>query len=290
MCNAFTKYIRAWFPKLQAKADNAELFAEIQRHWPDQKLSMDYLIAERWQKADDKNDNKIERYNYLVFIDKEGDLDWVCNDDVSKQDLKSDTSCLIAKILDVEAYPLDKLSKGNKRLFKRMLGAAIVSTLEEGYHDAEDLLSNARRFLQDRINEKSRAWTLASTLCVCGVAMACVRLFRLGDDALCCAMIFGMSGAYFSIVRRSGQRMTDANAGLGLHVLEVVARISIGMIMGVVALALAGCDAAPEILRKACDNPLARHVVCFAAGLFDSLVPSLITQYILVKPKEANDE
>lgn len=288
MFNVFAKYIRAWFPKLQAKEDNAELFAEIQRHWPNQKLSMDFLIAERWQKVDDKNANKIDRYNYLVFIDKEGDLDWACDDDVSKQDMKSDTSCLIAKILDVEAYPIDKLSKGNRRLFKRMLGAAIVSALEEGYQDAVGLLSDARRFLQDRINEKSRAWTLASALCICGVAMVCLGL--LGDDTLRCAMIFGMAGAYFSIVRRSGLRLADANAGLWLHILEIASRISIGMIMGVVASALAGCDAAPEILRKSCDNPLARHVVCFAAGLFDGLVPSLITQYILVKPKEANNE
>ena len=278
------KEILSFFRKSRMEDANEELFAEIQKHWPDQKLAIGFLIAERWQAYDAEPGHVKSRYDYLVFIDKDGDLDWLCNDDNSSQKLNEATTCLIAMIMDAEAYPVGKLSKADRHLFKRMLGSAIVSAFEDGHDAAMELLSEATRFLQDRVNEKSRQWTLICAACFGAAALALSSYIKAEPARH--AVQFGMFGAYFSIVRRSGRRLSDANAGFILHALEVGTRVSIGMIMGIVASALAGCDAAPGMLRSSCENPLAMRVVCFAAGLFDGLVPSLISQYIITKPKE----
>ena len=166
----------------------------------------------------------------MVFIDIAGDLDWICNDDHSREKLSQRASTLIARVQSIEAMPCKHLREREWMSFKRVLGAAMVSAFQESYDDSIELMNQAKTYIEQRIPECSRLWTLWSA--TIGMVLCGLVFYLLRDNLLAVPFMFGVLGAYVSIVRHAGMRSVDSSAGTLLHVTEVSVRLLIGAIRG----------------------------------------------------------
>ena len=270
------KFVR-WISRANARvvdAYNKKVFDDVRNRWQPHVIELKELVWER-ESTEDK-------FGFLVFIDVSGQLDWICDDDKSKQKLSSGQSAAIADIMDVASNPCISLCNAVRLAFMKMLGTAVVSVFNNDLSGAKNLKDEATRYLERRINERSRLWTLTYAVVVAPISL-CAIWFFCPDWGLIEPISFGLLGAFASIVRRMGYRPSDSNAGRRLHFLEVLARFIIGSIFGVVAVKLMTTSLAPEALRSLCSTSAGTAVVAFAAGLFDAFVPSMISKYVITK-------
>lgn len=286
------EHVKKWFSQKSAN-DIAEYRAriekEVQEHWKDHQIRLKELIWECWQdpSAVTKELAPAQKFNYVVFIDIEGDLDWICNDDHTGNKVPSETFTLIASIMNVEATPCKHLGEAEWMAFKRMLGSAIVSAFEGGHDESKALMSEAKAYLEQRIPERSRLWTLHSaTLAMMLYGLA---LYVIRDIILIAPFMFGLFGAYVSLVRHASTRRVDSNAGECLHSAEAFVRLLIGMILGEMGVLFFSCSIAPEFSRNICASYTGVCVIAFASGLFDAFIPAMISTYV-IKPMNSKGE
>jgi hypothetical protein len=243
--------------------------------WPDHDIG--YLIK------------STERY--IVYIDNEGDIDWATSDpydsveressafDLKKRNAFENDAALL------EATPSAGLSPQTCRQFKRLVGEALVCSLEFDYTSARSMLAEAQSFIRARIEEVSRYWYLLASItgwlpfAVVGVIGWLIR-FQLrafiGIDAfwLLFAMIGGAFGALLSVITRAGRLKFDSSAGRPLHWLEGCSRIAAGAISAlVVALAVRSGIILSPLLRNHELYP-AMMLAALVAGAGERLAPS----------------
>lgn len=260
---------------------------EVQEHWKDHQIRLMELICDCWRKPPTDSHTLLDKYNYVVFIDIEGDLDWICNDDYTEKKVAPEVFTLIARIMDVEAIPCKHLGKNEWMAFKRMLGTAIVSAFEGGHDEAESLMTQAKTYIEQRIPECSRLWTLWSA--TIGTIVAGVISYFLRDLTFVAPLIFGVFGAYVSIVRHASIRNVDSSAGKMLHVTEAGVRLLIGAILGKIGVLFCNSLLAPEFAQKFCVSDAGIRVIAFASGLFDAFIPAMISTYIITPLKSKGE-
>lgn len=256
---------------------------EVQQHWKGHQIRLMELICDCWREPPTDGHTLLDKYNYVVFIDIEGDLDWISNDDYSRSKVPSEVFTLIAKIMDVEAIPCKHLGKNEWMAFKRMLGAAIVSAFEGGRDEAESLMAQAKAYIEQRIPERSRLWTLWSV--TIGVTFYGLIFYFLRNTIFIVPFVFGLLGAYVSIVRHASIRNVDSSAGKMLHVTEALVRLLIGAILGKIGVLFCNSLLAPEFAQKFCVSDAGIRVIAFASGLFDAFIPAMISTYIIAPLK-----
>lgn len=262
---------------------------EVQEHWKDHQIRLKELIWDCWQDpaAVTKELASTQKFNYVVFIDIEGDLDWICNDDHIDNKVPPETYTLIASIMDVEATPCKHLGEAEWMAFKRMLGTAIVSAFEGGSDEARALMAQAKAYIEQRIPERSRLWTLWSA--TFGAIGACAISYFLRDLTSVVPLEFGMFGAYVSIVRHASMRNVDSSAGKMLHVTEAAVRLLLGAILGKMGVLFCDSSLAPEFARSFCASGSGVRVIAFASGLFDAFIPAMISAYV-IKPMNSKGD
>ena len=270
-------------------AYNKKIAEEVQSHWKDNTIALKELVYERWTPSSDKGEQD-KKYDFVVFIDIAGDLDWICNDDHSMEKLSQRASTLIARVHSIEATPCKHLREREWMSFKRILGAAIVSAFQESCEDSIALMNQAKVYIEQRIPECSRLWTLWSA--TIGMILCGLGLYFLRDNVLVVPFMFGVLGAYVSIVRHASMRNVDSSAGKLLHVTEVAVRLLIGAILGRMGVLFCDSLLAPEFARSICASGTGVRVIAFASGLFDALIPAMISRYIITplnSKGESND-
>lgn len=247
----------------------------LNKHWSKiHRVHLNELIQERWNKPA-KGGKQIDDYNYVVFIDCEGDLDWVADDENSKEKIQESTSSLIAKIMDAESYPTAALNDKYIKAYKRMLGHAIVSAFENDRDSALSLYDHALQYLQRRVSEKSRFLTLAiSTFLATLIGWSVKELNYM-------PLFWGLIGAYLSIVQRSVRRSTDANAGFRMHFVEVLVFLVAGMILGYLGVVILNSDIVPQLLKPLAETCNGEIIMAVAAGMLQGMIPSMIGKYFL---------
>lgn len=260
---------------------------EVQQHWKDHQIRLMELICDCWREPPTDSHALLDKYNYVVFIDIEGDLDWICNDDHTENKVQPEVFTMIARIMDVEAIPCKHLGKNEWMAFKRMLGTAIVSAFEGGRDEAESLMAQAKAYIEQRIPERSRLWTLWSA--TIGTIVAGVISYFLRDLTFVAPLIFGVFGAYVSIVRHASIRNVDSSAGKMLHVTEAGVRLLIGAILGKIGVLFCNSLLAPEFAQKFCVSDAGIRVIAFASGLFDAFIPAMISTYIITPLKSKGE-
>lgn len=260
---------------------------EVQQHWKDHQIRLMELICDCWREPPTDSHALLDKYNYVVFIDIEGDLDWICNDDHTENKVQPEVFTMIARIMDVEAIPCKHLGKNEWMAFKRMLGTAIVSAFEGGRDEAESLMAQAKAYIEQRIPERSRLWTLWSA--TIGTIVAGVISYFLRDLTFVAPLIFGVFGAYVSIVRHASIRNVDSSAGKMLHVTEAGVRLLIGAILGKIGVLFCNSLLAPEFAQKFCVSDAGIRVIAFASGLFDAFIPAMISAYIITPLKSKGE-
>lgn len=256
---------------------------EVQKHWKDHQIRLTELICDCWREPPTDSHILLDKYNYVVFIDIEGDLDWICNDDYTEEKVAPEVFTLIARIMDVEAIPCKHLGKNEWMAFKRMLGTAIVSAFEGGRDEAESLMAQAKVYIEQRIPERSRLWTLCGA--TIGMILCSLGFYFLKNTVLVAPFVFGVLGAYISIVRHASSRNVDSNAGIMLHLTETTVRLLIGAILGKIGVLFCNSLLAPEFAQKFCVSDAGIRVIAFASGLFDAFIPAMISTYVITPLK-----
>lgn len=238
----------------------------------------------------------ISSMEYIIYIDKEGCLDWETTPKYDKEiagrtgyDLKKHNS-ILNDAAELETTPCNGFNLKTYHHFKRLIGEALACSFELDYAGARNMIVTARRFFQARSEETSRKWYLSSCAVITipfVIAGFFIWIFRssvicwAGETAfwLALATCFGTLGALFSVITRTGKLKFDCSAGIVLHCLEGSSRIIAGAISGLlVALAVKS-----EIILGPFAQGHHAHVVlilaALAAGTGERLATSIISKF-----------
>lgn len=152
--------------------------------------------------------------DYVVYIDKDDDLDWETKpayETRARIEKGFDLAKHIAVLNDAalfDATPCDDFPRSTKIQFKRLIGEAIGCSLDHDYVGDRNMLIAASDYLRARSEELSRYWYLTSSsamtlpfLCF-GIATLIWRatftsIFGSTTVLLTLAAVAGGTGAYF---------------------------------------------------------------------------------------------
>jgi hypothetical protein len=183
---------------------------------------------------------------YVVFLDRDGDLDWETIDEFDAKLANKEFGGLSNRIGLLQAMPSEYLSRANRRAFGIMLGEALVRGLDGDPKTGNEMLDQATEFVRERNLELAREWYLEGV----GFAFVATGLVALsggllqssthgGARGVEIAVVGGAVGAVFSVLARASAIPLNASSGPRLHHLEGASRVAVGAIGGaVVALAI----------------------------------------------------
>ena len=293
-CLEYRKEIRRFFlgcfrPKVLASDEaRAEQSAQLQAAWTPDVIAVYELIREDREPAKPPTAATPavpEQKNYIVWIDPDFDIDWICNQQLSPE---SRTCVSIAEA--VGARRCKHLPREQVLELKRLVGQAIVSAIEGQAEQSRKLALDAEKFLKDRTVERSRSWTLTSAhiFVIIFSLIVLVPFFRLQAASnsqtadsllLLLAIQGGIVGAYLSVLQKAGTGQWDAAAGRMIHHIEVMTKLIAGGIFGGLAFALCRSVHAPPSLKGIVPDSYSALVFGFAAGFIERLIPKMISTY-----------
>ncbi|MES2659488.1 MAG: hypothetical protein V4689_12790 [Verrucomicrobiota bacterium] len=226
-----------------------------------------------------------ESRDFLVFLDPHLEVDWT-----SDFEPPPDSAKLIASAEACAAVDCDFLANQSLIGYRLQIGQVIVCALQGQICEGQRLLVEATEYLNKRVVERSRQWTLYALL-IFGLTAFFVTLYAVGGFAdlptpgpFLGGLEGGFLGAFISVAAKTGRAECDAAAGRILHFLEVLMRLAIGLIFGGVAVGLANSSLGPEPLKLLASSPQGILILAFASGLFQQSVPKMLSEYTPLKP------
>lgn len=218
-------------------------------------------------------DGKETADGYIVYIDKDNDIDYIDTRDIDSSQIKRH----VARLQHAEAVPSKHLPERFQIEFKRCLGVGYVHALESNFDDLDSIIASAGRYLESRNHEYSRRLLLGTGLAVAAAAAGTgLGLYLSGcRNPWVFGILFGILGSFVSVWQRSSQTVTSSAGGLVLHMLECLSRIMIGTIFGMVAMTAVRCHVILPQMTSA--NELYAYIlISFAAGFSERFIPSII--------------
>ena len=228
--------------------------------------------------------------DFIVFLDKDLDVDWSTTTDYEdRNEAPKELGEILIRAAAVECTPNDH-QKANIRLnFKRMVGEGVARALEGECETAKKILEQARLYIDTRNVEKARYWqlctacTLGMILSFCGLTLWWIRDLAVrawGEPVyfLVLAGIAGSIGAVLSMIFRMGNSSPTSEAPRSLHILEAASRVLAGCFS---ALLTSGAVQVGLILSTLADHEHLHSmmlVVGFASGASERLAPSIIAR------------
>jgi hypothetical protein len=227
---------------------------------------------------------------YVVWIDKDGDVDWMTTDEYDQRGAADQQkhNVILSNAAVLECTPCHGLSVEAQKHFKRLVGEALSYNFEDDYQTAQQMLNEARTYIRARAEEISRRWYLSASAGMASIMIVLGLLIWICREPisavltenfiwLSLAAVAGSCGALLSVIWRSGQLKFDCSAGKALHYLEGASRIWAGALSGVVvALAVkSGFVLAP--LTSSGNTMAVIMLAAFAAGAGERLATSIIS-------------
>ncbi len=256
----------------------------VQEHWKGNgPIHLYELIREEW---DDKKDAVIEKDAfYVVFIDEDIAIDWL-----TEKKLSPEQSDAISHAESIGAKECKYLPKERQLEFRRLLGQAIVCAIDGNLEDSRRTADAALLSLMERTIERSRQWTLQWTHIFLFIAVCTFSRYQsCSSDCLAWAIFGGLIGAYLSIVQKVGKGKWNAAAGQWVHVVEVFSKIVSGGVLGGIAFAVVRSPLCPKLLETDPETVYMFFLVGVMAGLFERLIPRILSSYGDSVRKESNE-
>jgi hypothetical protein len=300
--NHARRFILSWFKPsiLTAECSREELNRSLQQHWPDTPIKVYELIYENWEltAAGTQSTPNNHSDHFIVFIDPEFAIDWINNGEANETELQC-----ISLAESIGAKRCNHLSRDQVLEFRRLIGQAIVNGIRGNAKQSCAMAETAAQFLKDRTIERSRAWTLASAHCLLLAASTIAAFFLTvplfynllagTSGGLWLAAAGGLLGAYLSVLQKAGSGEWDAASGLRIHVLEVLTKFAAGTLFGGIAFAISQSVHAPPSIKSLTPDPASLFLFGFAAGLFERLIPKMVSayseSYTNEEPKKSHD-
>jgi hypothetical protein len=223
--------------------------------------------------------------DYIVYIDKQGYVEWNMN---HNDMLGPATGPSLNKIAWLEAVDTSHLKHRQIESYQRMIGEGVARLFQKNLSAAQAAFDVADTWITARNNEVARRWYLrgAGIVALLSLVAVCIlaahieasraKFSPVGYNILMGTAMGGL-GAWLSVIQRSRRTELDVAAGPLLHHLEGAFRIIAGTLGAfLVALAIQAdlINGAKEFLK----GLPAIMVVCMVAGTSERLVPSLIEQ------------
>ncbi|MBE2889655.1 hypothetical protein [Geobacter anodireducens] len=234
----------------------------------------------------------LQTKDFVVFLDKELDVDWKTTDayDARQEGDSLSRNKIKNRMASLECIPNDHLRTNIRRNYKRMLGEGLARSFNHDYENAMSILDDAEQYIRARNIEAARYWQL-STSCLsgifCGLAACLIWAFRiqiipiLGETGLYVVLagLAGGLGALISIIFRMGNAQITTDAERKLHMLEAISRIMGGVISGLIISIFVKLGLFVPVFQKANEASLAMVAAGLVAGASERWVPSLIAQF-----------
>lgn len=250
--------------------------ASIRKAWPNQEIDLHQLIFHEEPDGTSESGRKL-----TIFIDRAIDLDWLVHPNTGES-----ANNELSKITAVSSIPCKHLPEEEQIAFRQMLGAAVSCAISGNFEEADKQRLAAKEFIERRITERSRSWSLtfaflllmmlAATIAMSGDSPFSLRLNQLG---LAGSMTLGCVGAYVSIVYGSSRDKRDSSSGKWLHFVEVVSKFSVGALGGMLSGLLLASSFSPQVLHNVPLEPNAALVFGFIAGFSEKFIPRIVSNY-----------
>lgn|GEM_PF-3665751 len=183
--------------------------------------------------------------SFIVFLDRDGDLDWKANGRFETVIASDEGSAIICRITELEAVPVSHLSEEKRIAFLSMLGQALVQSLRGQNSTAQSQLLAASDFVTIRNREVARSWLLIATASALLVVLVLAAILWVNRDgvaasfgalspSLVLAGAAGATGAFVSLATRVTTIPLDPNAGKFIHGVEGSIHVLLGVIGGVI--------------------------------------------------------
>ncbi len=281
---------RNW-KKLKLDEEERSLIEQsLRKHWQDNSICMVELIRAEYNDREeficfqDDEGNQIsekiqsQKKEYFVIIDYNLDLDWIVNDS-RKNELFEHVS---SEASIINSIPHSKLSDKQQVEFMHLLGNSLVAAINEQKDDAEKLLFEARNFVFQRLSEYSTCWTLLNaTILLLIVLIAYLGLgnwlwnFKYPNWWL--GVVWGISGAYLSIAYKAGKEQRDAEAGVLLHIINVMVKFFCAALFGVIGvLMLKNGHILPNVINEIGMDNNGAQLIGFICGFSEKFIPNLV--------------
>jgi len=233
----------------------------------------------------------------IVYLDEDLTVQWFVNDHYGHRFAKG-----FSNVKNRMSY-LEELSSANRyalaprqlEAFRRMLAEAMATALDVDQKNAVSAMSTlqkAEEYFRARSSERARFWYLTASIAVTvllSFGLLAVWAWRqelhaiLGPTGflLCFGAGLGGVGAFFWIVLRFRNIVTDVTAGRWIHYLEGVLRILAGMTGGFVIVLAIKANVILGFIGAE-DNLVLLALFCIAAGASERMVPNLIKKVDII--------
>jgi len=233
---------------------------------------------------------------YKVFIDPDGELDWVTTPELDKErearplPQRKAANHIMGRVAIAQASPSDALDAKVRLRFDCLLGEALVCTFESDFDTAEKMVDAAIKFHRERKEEVSRSWYLRAAFRITAVAMGIGLLVWLTRDILAPYIgapavqliqhgAAGTLGALLSVIARSGKLRFDSSSGQALHDLEAGSRICAGAIAAVLAVLAVKSGLILGPLASSANSQYTLLFAAVAAGAAERFGSSIISRF-----------
>ncbi|MEI6197030.1 MAG: hypothetical protein WCS42_22165 [Verrucomicrobiota bacterium] len=284
------RFILGWFhpQTLASESARKDLNDELKERWKPNAIEVYELVRESCDTDSTSGtapSNRPKADDFIVFIDKDLDVDWINN---APLDQKIEKSVSYAE--SIGAKRCKHMPREQILEFKRLIGQAIVNAFQGATEQSISLADGAAQFLKQRTVERSRSWTLVAAHVFLVIFSAvlilccnCLNSLANGQSVdsgwLCLAIQGGIFGAYLSTIQKAGRGEWDAAAGRQIHYIEVFTKLFAGGVLGGIAFALSRSVHAPPSLKAIAPDGYSLFIFSVAAGLFERLIPKMISTY-----------
>lgn len=248
----------------------------IRKAWPDQEIDLYQVIFHEQPDEPSESGRKV-----TIFIDRAIDLDWLVHPNTDEN-----ANNELSKITAVASIPCKHLPKEEQIAFRQMLGAAVNCAIRGNADEADKQRLAAKDFIERRITERSRLWSLTFSFSLLVVVAVIVALRggspfspHLDQLNLGGSMALGCLGAYVSIVYGSSRDKRDSSSGKWLHFIEVVSKFSVGALGGLLSGLVLASSFSPQVLHNVPLEPNAALVFGFIAGFSEKFIPRIVSNY-----------
>jgi len=212
---------------------------------------------------------------FRVYLDSNLRLRW----EISKSnELSEPCKSTITQAQLISAIPATYLDKAQKKAWMRILGESIALALTEDTKNAKKAIGAAKSFISSRANEKAKVWYVQASFifsfCLAVVGLIHFFVSDAKNFSVLMAIVFGVTGAQFSILLRLATLDVDPSAGKVAHYTEAVVRILIGALAGIITFAAVKSGLVFNFLKYADFWSLA--LVSILAGVSERFVPSFL--------------
>lgn len=229
----------------------------------------------------------LETDSFIVFIDKDGDIDWRTNGyDWSRVDLGK-FNAIINRAAALETIRRDGIDSVFTDNHKRLVAEAIARALDGDLGAAQAMLNLAEEILNAKSREVARLWYLTAcfvTLIPFAILVVLLWMFRdvflprLGETPfwMLLGAASGAIGAFLSVLIRNSEIKCELSSGKRLHFAEASSRILAGAIAGGLAALAVKAGWLFEPLAKSNQGNPTLILAAFAAGYIERFTTSFI--------------